>query len=135
MTLKHPVCLPNLVSAIALPGFPGIQACLPSNKRCFAFFLNVLVNRQRLLPETANHNTVEPTASCRGSTQHTGGGSCLVQRQVFPKLCRWLRSSMFRLHKSTHPCVRNSSSRGYYHPYGLNIKKAQHPRNQLLIQT
>lgn len=121
----------------SLPGFPGTQACLPWNKRWFALFLSMLANRQTLVSETTQivpwwgqQPPVEATYS------RTGRGTAASYRgRYHQSLSRWLQSSMFVLKKDTHPRVRNSGSTGYYHPYGLNIKKPQHPRNQLLIQT
>lgn len=114
----------------SLPGFPGVQARVPWNKGCFALFLSVLVSETRQMVarrarqppvEVAHSRTRRGMAPCADtSIAKACLGGCRVP-------CLFL--------KDTHPCVRNSSSTGYYHPYGLNMKKIQHPRNQLLIQT
>lgn len=121
----------------SLPGFPGIQACLPWNKRCFALFLSVMDNTQAPVSETrqvvawwGQQPLVDRHAAGRG-----GGAAASYRGRYCQSLARWLQSSMFVLKKKHSPMRRNSSSTGYYHPYGLNIKKTQHPRNQLLIQT
>lgn len=131
VTLKHPPCLPSQVS---VPAWVSCYTGVSSLKRWFAFFSSVLANRQALVSETRQtigwQGRQPPARSRTGRATAASYGGRYCQ-----SLSQWLWSSMFVLKKDAHPCVRNSSSTGYYHPYGLNIKKTQHPRNQLLIQT